>query len=190
MTQNNYDFERYVYGALAARLASSEESSQFAPGALEMLAGEKGLNLGEDAEGFVQGTLSSEDGTKIAIGTYANKFSDARSSYKPIDLVDWYGFLEDDLDNEEREILYGVLNQTDETLGSINKKAQEANHKLEGPEGMYSKAELAEARQTLERYQKALTVIGTLDNYMFEGLRPEVIENVRKDNLKGLVSKL
>jgi len=55
-------YEKYQYAGLAGNLYNSKESKRFAPGALEVLAGAKGLNLGEEALGFVRGTQASEKG--------------------------------------------------------------------------------------------------------------------------------
>ena len=116
------DFMKYQYGALAGRLAQSEESGRYAPSALEMLAGSKGLNLGEEAQGFIRGTNASEDGIKTAIGIYAKKFQEKRGEYKPVELASWYSNVLSSISPEDAKKITGKLAEYDETLSDINKK--------------------------------------------------------------------
>ena len=55
---------------------------------------------------------------------------------------------------------------------------------------MFTKEQIAEAKKTIEKYQNVLAVMQNLDNYKFEELRPEAVSTFRKQELKGLASKL
>lgn len=188
-------FEKYMYGALAARLGSSEESSRYAPNALELLAGSKGLNLGEEAEGFIKGTRASEEGIKTAIGIYAGKFNEKREEYKPSDLVAWYSPLLADLDSGDKDKITGILGKHNESLKSINKKFKIAlkivkDSKDKDLKELYTTERISEAEETLKKYEKIMQTLNVLDNYKFEGLRPDAVNEARKEDLKGLAPKL
>jgi hypothetical protein len=42
----------------------------------------------------------------------------------------------------------------------------------------------------LEKYENTMLVMSTLDNYSFEGLRPDAVDARRKTDFKNLASKL
>ncbi|MEK6841826.1 MAG: hypothetical protein AABX91_01605 [Nanoarchaeota archaeon] len=186
------DFMKYQYGALAGRLAQSEESGRYAPSALEMLAGSKGLNLGEEAQGFIRGTNASEDGIKTAIGIYAKKFQEKRGEYKPVELASWYSNVLSSISPEDAKKITGKLAEYDETLSDINKKYIAADHLLSGVnKGIkFDDEKIAQAKKIKEKYQLVLEVLGMLDNYTFEDLRTDAVKTARKTELNGLASRL
>lgn len=186
------DFMKYQYGALAGRLAQSEESGRYAPSALEMLAGSKGLNLGEEAQGFIRGTNASEDGIKTAIGIYAKKFQEKRGEYKPVELASWYSNVLSSISPEDAKKITGKLAESDETLSDINKKYIAADHLLSGVnKGIkFDDEKIAQAKKIKEKYQLVLEVLGMLDNYTFEDLRTDAVKTARKTELNGLASRL
>ena len=186
------DFMKYQYGALAGRLAQSEESGRYAPSALEMLAGSKGLNLGEEAQGFIRGTNASEDGIKTAIGIYAKKFQEKRGEYKPVELASWYSNVLSSISPEDAKKITGKLSEYDETLSDINKKYIAADHLLSGVnKGIkFDDEKIAQAKKIKEKYQLVLEVLGMLDNYTFEDLRTDAVKTARKTELNGLASRL
>lgn len=184
------DFERYQYGALAARLASSEESVRFAPGALETLAGGKGLGLGEDAQGFISGTFASERGIQIAIGNYAGKFEKNRGEYKPAELANWYMPVIADLNKKTQDKILTVLNEYDEPLKAIEKTVERAGWISKAPEGERSEAEIAEAKNLVKHYENLFKVMGLLDSFMFELLRGDAVSATRKRELEVLLESL
>ncbi len=181
-------FESYQYAALASRLLN--QSPEYVSGALEVLAGERGLDLGEEASGFVRGAMVSEEGIKTAIGIYGSKYMEQRGEQTPGSLLNWYNPVLEGLENEQREAIFGILEAQDETVESIDKASREAKHKLEGPEGMYTPEELREARETIRRYEEVNKTMGTLDRYMMENLRPDAVDATRKRELGGLAREL
>jgi hypothetical protein len=192
MPDQRTDFKRYQYGAAAAYLASTEDGGRYAPGALEVLAGAKGLNLGEDAEGFIRGTQASEDGVTTAIAVYASKFEEKRGEYKPSELVDWYGSALGGLESGDRDKIVGALNRHDETIKSIREKYAKAKYMTDkkAPKGLFSNDQIAEAKETIARYKDVMDVMQTLDRYSYESLRPDAVDTTRMQELKNLASKL
>ena len=183
------DFERYQYGALATRLAGSAESKRFAPSALEILAGSKGLNLGEEALGFIRGTQASEEGIKTAMQIYAGEFEKKRGEYKPAELSGWYQPLIADLDKTDQDKIGSVLARYDETLKDIYLAYGKATHALKTPGGI-SPDEEEKAKEIKAKYEPIILLLQTLDSYKFETLRGNAVDSARKTDLKNLASQL
>lgn len=191
-TPKSYDFEKYQYGALAARLLSSKENARHAGSALEVLAGAKGLNLGEEALGFIRGTQASDKGIQTAIGVYGGKFAEKRGQYKPSDFAKWYAPVLGDLDKEDKDKILGELNSHNETLGSIEKKFSQAAYVTsdDAPEGLFTDKQIADSKKVMEKYSKIMLTLQTLDEYKFDQLRADAVSESRKKDLKTLASKL
>lgn len=194
MTSKTYDFEKYQYGALAANLAQSDEG-EFASGALEVLAGAKGLNLGEEALGFIRGTQASEDGIKTAIADYSKSFQDKRSEYQPADLADWYDSVLKGLKKEDKKKYLSALGKHDETIKTIRKKVKIASRIVKAQEdddikGEYTPEQVSKAKETMDEYRNIFSVMAALDQYKFEELRPVAVEAARKRDLEALAKKL
>ena len=187
--QERTDFGRYQYAALAARLASSQESSRFAPGALEVLAGSKGLNLGEESLGFVRGTQASEEGIQKAINVYAKQFEEKRGAYKPSELASWYGSVFSGLDKTEKDKILALLNY-DETIKEIREKLQDALVVSKASDRLFTPEKKAEAKKIIEKYQTVFSLMETLDSYKFESLRGDAVDTERTNTLKDMASKL
>ena len=187
------DFMKYRYGALAGRLAQSEESARYAPSALEMLAGSKGLNLGEEALEFHKsyGEQTPEQ-IQNSAKVYYQKFQEKRGEYKPVELASWYSDVLSSISPEDAKKITGKLAEYDETLASINEKYVAADHLLSGvKKGIkYADDKIAEAKKIKEKYQVVLQIIGILDNYTFEDLRTDAVKTARKTELEGLASRL
>lgn len=185
-------FEEYQYGALANYLAHSEESSRFAPGALEVLAGDKGLKLGEKAEGFVKGTIASDEGVATAINAYAGAFYEERDKYKPSQLTSWYTPVLAGLDKESKDQILGELTKHDETIESIKKKMAKSEYILDkkAPKGFHPDDVVEKAKKTQKKYRGFSLALESLDKYMFENLRVDAVNSTRVRDLKGLASKL
>lgn len=185
-----FEFERYQYGALSARLLADKGSSRFAPSALEVLAGVKGLNLGEESLEFIKsyGEITPEQ-LKNATGVYAQKFEEKRGSYKPQELEPWYDSILTGLKPTEREKILAQL-KCDETLNQIREKYEDAQTVHDASDRLFTPEKKAEAKKTLENYQNLLGLIGILDSYKFESLRGDAVDVERVNTLKSLASKL
>lgn len=185
------DFTKYQYGALAARLAQSKEGD-YAQSALEVLAGANGLNLGEEALGFVKGAMASKDGINTATNIYNGKFEEKRKAYKPLELAGWYSSVLSDLGEDERKAILMSLGEHDETLESITQKIEEARYIIKAPEksGLVTPEQRVQAVKTIKKYNNVYAVLQTLDKYKFESLRPDAVNATRKSELNGLAKKL
>ena len=193
--QDYSSFERYMYGALAGRFLQSKENARHTPSALEVLAGAKGLNLGEEAEGFIKGTQASEKGIQTAVGIYAGKFEEKRGEYSPSQLSQFYLPILDGLENGTRETILRHIKEYTEPLKEIIKKYKRAAKIVEESEDddfkdMYTPEQVSEAKKTAEKYGKVLNTLQKLDEYKFETLRPDAVDVTRKSELKNLASKL
>ncbi|MGA2130070.1 MAG: hypothetical protein ABSG05_00435 [Candidatus Pacearchaeota archaeon] len=190
--QTKPDFQKYQYGALAGRFLASKESGRYAPGALEVLAGAKGLDLGEEALGFIRGTQASEKGIQTAAGIYTGKFEEKRGEYTPAELANWYGpvLAYANLEKKDQDKILATLNEHDETLNAIREASEKANYIVDAPDGLFTDEQKDRAKKLVEKYQKVLLVINVLDNYKFESLRSDAVTVTSATDLKGLASKL
>ena len=196
----NYSFEKYQYGALAERMFASKENPEHGVSALETMVGKKGLNLGEENLGFFRGALEAyRKGEKSALQNsaqnYANIFEQEKGKYKPLDMAAWYDSVLRDLDKEDKDKIIGELGKHKETIKEITKKVKKASLILEtqGDEDLkdeYTPEQVSKARETLQKYANIRSVLQTLDNYKLDELRPEIVNESRKKDLKGLASKL
>lgn len=186
------DFQRYQYAGLAASLAASREGTMYVPGALEVLAGEKGLNLGEEALGFIKGTQASKEGIATAINVYAKKFQDERGKYKPVELSDWYASVLKGLKKEEKAKILTALGVHNESLKGINEKYDRASYIAsdDAPEGIFTSDQIDGAKKALKKYEDLMALLNILDNYKFEELRQDAVEVTRKNSLEALAKKL
>jgi len=190
--EKTLDFEKYQYAGLAASLAKSEEGTQYVPGALQVLAGEKGLKLGEEALGFIRGTQASEEGIRTAINVYNKKFQDERNKYKPVNLAKWYDSVLSGLEYTERTKILIALGKNNETLKDISEKVRKAAYIIDdkAPENMFTPEQRSEAKETIEKYKDVFNTMAVLDNYKFEELRSDAVEATRKRSLEDLVKTL
>jgi len=190
--EKTLDFEKYQYAGLAASLAKSEEGTQYVPGALQVLAGEKGLKLGEEALGFIRGTQASEEGIRTAINVYNKKFQDERNKYKPVNLAKWYDSVLSGLEYTERTKILIALGKNNETLKDILEKVRKAAYIIDdkAPENMFTPEQRSEAKETIEKYKDVFNTMAVLDNYKFEELRSDAVEATRKRSLEDLVKTL
>ena len=108
-TPDYTEFSKYAFGRFAADCLKSDETARYAPNALEILASSKGLNLGDEALGFIRGTQASEEGIKTAASVYGHKFEEKKSAYSPADLTEWYMPLLAGLEEDEKKKITGTL---------------------------------------------------------------------------------
>lgn len=190
--EKTLDFQKYQYAGLAASLARSEEGAKYVSGALQVLAGDQGLKLGEEALGFIRGTQASEEGIKTAINVYNKKFQEERGKYKPVDLAKWYDSVLNGLEYTEKTKISIALGKNNETLKDILEKVRKAEYILnyKTQDDLFTSEQRSEAKETMEKYNEVLNIMATLDNYKFEELRPDAVEATRKGSLEDLVKTL
>ena len=182
------EFEKFKYGELAQRFLGSEESAKFVDGALLVLG--KDLGLGDDAEGFIEGALASEEGTAKAAEIYSTSFNKGFNT-QDASKMDWYNGTLAGLSSEEQDKFKKVFSdQSGKTYQKIQEEFSKAAYTIRAPKGMFSDTDNDGPKKTVEKYQKFLGVKENLDDYVFEGLRGKAVDASRKRNLKDLSSKL
>lgn len=195
------DFERYQYGALAARLFESEKDPKYALGALEVLVGREGISLDtEDALGLFKGAYKAyEKGEKMALQedtkNWNQKFKEKRGEYKPLELAKWYSSVLSDLSDGDKAKILGALGEHDESVASITSKYRKATRVLkdskdEDLKDLHTEEAVAAAMKTLQKYQNIYVLMQNLDDEKFEELKPKAVRASRKKRLEGLASQL
>ncbi|MBU2616097.1 MAG: hypothetical protein KKC19_03260 [Nanoarchaeota archaeon] len=182
-------FEKYQYGALAARFLNQKDE-QSARSSLELLAGKGGLNLGEEAEGFIRGTQASEKGIQTATEIYSGKFGEAQGGYSPSDLSGWYSDILSDLGGDESARITQYLKDFSESYEGIIAKMVKADHILKGRELEASNPEqITEAEETFKKYGNLTNLVQKLTGYKFDILCKNVTVVNMKNELGELASK-
>lgn len=178
------DLTRYQYGALSARLSQSEEGSSYIGGALEQLASDLGIE--ESAEGFIHGSMASEQGLKMAAGVYAKKYENALGELKISELYNFYKkdidkYLEDD----EKEIISKKYASDNTNLGDVKKKIAKIQHNLKSPD----EKERKDAEKAMKEYQNISILLHIVQDEQYKNLLPKAIERTNKNLLKNLAKE-
>lgn len=185
------EFERYLYGGLASRLYSNEDDRFYTGGALEKLAGSDGLNLGEEALGFVRGTNASEEGIKTALNVYKPKYEEGMKKTSISDLVSYYRPFLSELDSAEQKKILSIFDDyKDFTYGKLIDEIEDAEHDLKGSDRKVSPEQKEKARQTIEKYKRPYNVLKLLENTKFESIRYGAVQATTTQQLKGLASDI
>ncbi len=187
-------FDQLKYATLAAQLAQSEEGARYIPGALDSLAGPEGLDLGEDALGFIRGSQASEQGIKTAIETYHNLYNKKKSDQVVnTELLNYYQNAEvfNNLEDADRDKLVREFTRHQGlTFGQIEEQIKDAQYKLSDPENYFTDDQKDGARQILEGYQKFIAVEEMSERYLMESLRPDSVNATRVREMKNLADRL
>jgi hypothetical protein len=186
------DLTRYQGGELARRFYSSDENRVYTNGALYQLASD--LEIEEKAKGFIDGAMASEEGIKKAIADYSKKYKEGFESCSVDDLKSHYEkFIAGYLENKEANKVRKELDRfSKENMKDITSKIKKAKYILDGEKNNYtfSEEEKKEAKDTIEKYGKILTIIQYLEDIKFENLRKPSVERSQKIDFKNLVDKL
>lgn len=189
-TRTSREHEKYWHARSAAVLAKRGEMP-YAKGALEALASSDGLNLGDEALGFIRGAQASEEGVKTAINVYEGLFEEKRGEVNVGDLVGEYDIILEGISDDDKAALTGYFTRhSGETLNQIKDKVKKASYIIQDPTGTFTDDKKTEAREILEKYQGFLVTLDVLDNYMVERLRADAVDAARKRDLEGLVERL
>jgi hypothetical protein len=188
------DIALYQYADVAARLASNEQTAQFASGALEKLVGDFKKALGDKAgilEGFRAGAMASEEGINMAIRTYAGEYETALGK---IDVVDFYNLrlktLTSVMGKEDAEAAKPVFEKyKGQTIASIKQKVNQANAKLKDKTGLYDKKQKEEARAVFEKLAPIYNIITLAEQRNYEELMPSTTKSVYNQMFKENLSK-
>ena len=178
------DLTRYQYGSLAGRLLQSKDGQMYAPGALEQLASDLGIE--ESAEGFIHGAMASKEGLETAVMTYAGKHGKAEGELSVKDFYNIYKeFFEDGLSNEEKEIVKSKYVSNDVNVGEIKGKIAELQHDAGSPNAEKRK----KAEKELEKYQDIIQMFAIVQDNLYKNLLPKAIERTNQTRLKMLAQK-
>lgn len=187
------DMIRYQGGELASRFYKSEQDRVYVNGALYQLASDLGIE--EEARGFIDGSMASEEGIKTAVGVYSDKYREAINKAKIGDLFKHYDeLLKDYLNDEEVDKVKAKFKKfSDRTYGEINDEIQKSLYILDGANKKFydfSDEEIEKAKDALEEYQKIFPLMKILEDIKFEDIRPKAVKRSQGRNLKDLVEKL
>ncbi len=189
------EYEKYRYGASARWfLSRGEAEAKYAAGALRVLAEKDGLNLGEEAEGYIEGAVASQEGITKATKIYSKKFDeklDSKASNIPTH--PWYAPALAGLKPETADRYKGFFSSLgDVSIKKFEEEAARSQIILNSPENLdlFTSEQRQKAQEVLNRYRNALIAKHTLDEYLMENLRDRAVEATRKSDLEDLAKKL
>lgn len=189
-TEKKSDFQKYQYAYLAGVLTQKGEE-EYVPGSLELLAGKDGLNLSDDAMGFVRGANASKEGIDTVKGIYSEKYFKALENTTVDQYIKWYGDVLKDIPEEERSKILKVLKEKgSEKIGKIQKEFINAQKIIEDKTDLFTEKHKEDAKNFLQKYQAFLGAYSTLEKYKTEELRSNAVNVSKKNDLSELVSKL
>jgi len=183
------DIQRYRYGGLANALLKSEDLAGVQE-SLNLLAVD--LGLGDEAKGFMDGAMASEQGIATAAGVYAKKRSKALEESTIKDLGEYFNDYIGYVNAENAEKLKGVLGKySDKTLGEIKKKVDRAEYVLKGKDKYaFKPEEIEEAKSIVRDYKPLFEILGTVEQAEMDTLIPKVRKKVTKKSLEKIAKDL
>ncbi|VVB83810.1 Uncharacterised protein [uncultured archaeon] len=195
MTEENKNLEnlaRYQYADVSARLYSNEQTAPFAKGALEKLIEKMDSSSKDIAEGFYKGAFATEEGMKIAISINAKKYQDALNG---LNVAEFYearlGTLKSVLGDEKTEEAKSIFEKySGQTIGSINKKFEQANAILKDKTGLFDDKKKDEAKKTIEKLTPLYTLINLIEQRNYETLIPSATKSTYKEEITEALKKL
>jgi hypothetical protein len=185
------DLNRYQYANVAARFASSEETVEFVPSALEKLV--SGFGIDKDMiEGLKQGTLASKEGIETAVQIYASKYKKALGTLKVSEFYDVrYSTLKSLLGEEKAmEARVTLEKYADSSIASITKKVEQANAILKDQTGLFDDEKKAEAKKTIEKLGSVYNIIQLIEKRKFEELRLDATKQVYKESITEFLGNI
>ena len=175
------DLTLYQGGALAGRLLQSEDGQSYLGGALEQIASDLGLE--ESAMGFINGSMASEDGIKVAVGTYNKKYEDALGELSVKDFYEFYrdGF-EKGLNDEEKETLRKKYDSNKSNIKDVKGKIAKLQHQMKSPDEKEREA----ATKEMEKYSDIMNLLVINQDILYMNLLPKAIEKTNMRRIKEL----
>lgn len=184
------DIARYQYADVAARLASSEETAPFVPGALEKLVDSFGVDK-DILEGLKAGTFASQEGIDAAMKIYSNKYQQALGNLDVTEFLEKrYGIVKSILGDEGAEKAKEVFEKyKGKTIASIRKKFGEAQYVLKDEYGLFPEEKKVEAKKTREKLAAINNLIGLLEQRNYEELRNSATKSTYKKMFEEALKK-
>ena len=188
------DIALYQYADVAARLASNEQTAQFAVGGLERMVRdfEKKLednNLDKNMLKGVRLLMASKEGINMAVRAYAEDYENALGK---LDVVDFYNLrlktLTSVMGKEDAEAAKNIFEKyKGQTVSSIKKKIAQANAKLKDKTGLFDEKQKEEAKAIIEKLGPIYNIITLAEQRNYEelsvGATKSVYNQMFKDNL-------
>ncbi len=181
---NTDEMKKFQYGGLAGRFLSEKDLAG-AKGSLEGLA--KDLGFGPELQGFIEGTFASEKGIEKAVGTYMAKYQEFKGKSTVKELGTYYDQLIDEyLESKSPEAKAELDQYQTEAYGDILRKVTQAQEKIKSKTGNFSQQDKDDAQKVLDKYNKVVAILETMEEVTFDKLATGVTKNVRKKELQSL----
>lgn len=181
--------DKYKWSALATTVGEDESLIR---AALEEQVYSFGWNR-DEAEGVVEGALASEDGIAKALKIYSGKYEDALGNMNVLEVFTAYdNSLQDFLGNSEeyQRARREFEKYASEKVNDITKKVKKAQVQVKNAKALgLSDDEVESAKDTLKKYQRVMSILGTLEQNKLEALRPQVRERATKRTLKDILKE-
>ena len=188
------DIALYQYANVAARLASNEQTAQFAKGGLEKMIGDFENILGDKKgilDGFKAGAFASKEGIETALNIYAGKYQKALgglnvSEFYDLRLKTLTSILGEEKAGEAKTVFEKY---EDKTIGAIKKKYQQAITIANDRSDLFDEEKKEEAKKTIEKLTPIYNVIGLLEDRNYEQLMPGATKSVYKEMISEALEK-
>ena len=190
------DVRRYEPVGLAKKLYESHDSNERAHlrGAFYQLG--ESLGIEKDAEGFIEASLKSKQGTEMVLDTYTTKFDEAMSDV--IISTDLKDYLCEDL-REEYDVSDETIDKLGETFtvangityGEFSDELKRANFILYGEENDYEFADSEKewANDVAEKYKFISPTIKILQHAKIEMLKSDATKMTFKSTLEKITEQ-
>ena len=185
------DMQRYKYGGLAAKFL--KENPALSIGSLEQLASDLGIE--DSARGFIEGAASSEEGIKRATSVYYTKYQEAKEDTNIKELYNFYEdeFIKTYIGNIKSTKLKDEINKhSRKKLKDIVNEAKKAKYILDGEESgvTYTPAVIQDAKDTLDKYKKTMSILAFAEEAYFERLRASASQRTFKKMFEEIADKI
>ncbi len=183
------DLKRYRYGSLAHALLETGDVAGINE-SLNALA--KDLEIGDKAEGFIAGSMASEQGINAAVGVYAKKRTKALESSRVEELGEYFKPYVEYADAESvKKIQTTLAKYSGKTLGEIKKIVDNANVILKGKDKYpFKQEEIDKAKKTAEEYAPLFKILDTVDHAEIDSLLPGIRKKVHGKSLEKIAKDL
>lgn len=179
---------KYRLGPIASQLAEAGDFRTATKTLDKLVLALPGVNA-EDVRPLLEGTKASREGINTAVSVYDTLYEQARGKIELSEMFDHYFrtinhyfFTPDEL--KKVKDVFDVY--SGETYGSIKKRVVEATNIRKNPD-VYSEADVKSATQTLQKYQKVMTLIGALEKYETRNLLGPIVEDSENEQIREIV---
>ena len=182
--------KKYRLGPVASQLAEAGDFRTATKTLDSLVLGLPGVNA-DDVRPLLEGTKASREGINTAVSVYHTLYEQARGKIELSEMFDYYSgtinnfFSTPDELNKVKAVFDAY---SGETYGSIKRRVVEASNIGKNPD-IYSEADVKSAKETLQKYQKVMTLIGALEKYGDRNLLNPIVEDSEKEQIREIVLK-